>query len=269
MSGLVAFLKTYTHKDNGETNMLERMDKASDFRRAAWDSLGKGGWAPSVLGFVFCVFAIIVVTFFANTAMVALMKAWNLLNVEAEELSARRIEEVLMHVGKYAFAMLLAIVPRLYIESAANYGFSAMALAVMRQGARFGHAVSGFGHGWKSAWLRVLAGMYIFFWSLLLIIPGIRAFYSYRLMMFLMVERPELPSDKILNESKRLMDGRRWKLFCLDFSFIGWYLLGIFSFGLGFLFIVPYHYAACAAFYEDLLNRDEAGAFGAEYGADD
>ena len=249
--------------------MLERMDKASDFRRAAWDSLGKGGWVPSVLGFVFCAFAIIAVVFFAQTAMVAVLRAWDLSGVAADELSARRIEEVLMYVGKYAFAMLLAIVPRLYVESATYYGFSAMALAVMRRGATFGHALSGFGHGWKSAWLRVLAGMYIFCWSLLLIIPGIRAAYSYRLMMFLMVERPELPSDKILTESKRLMDGRRWKLFCLDLSFIGWYLLGVCSFGLGLLFVVPYHYAACAAFYEDLLNRDEAGAFGAEYGADD
>ena len=249
--------------------MLERMGKASDFRRAAWDRLRGGGWIPSVIGFAFCIFATMVVAALAHAAVAAVMQSWGMMHMGADEMSVRRIEDVLMRVGKCAFVLLIALVPRFYIESVVNYSMSSMALAVMRRGARFGHALSGFGHGWKSAWLRMLAGMYVFCWMLLFIVPGIRALYSYRLMMYLCVERPELPADQILTESKRLMDGRRWKLFCLDLSFIGWYLFGILTLGLGCLFVVPYHYAACAAFYEDVLNRDEAGAFGAEYGADD
>jgi len=247
--------------------MLGRMERARDFRAAAWDELGKSGWTPFMLGMIFCMATVMVVTFFANSLTVAVMRAWGLVDVPALEPSARSIEAVLMYVGKYAFALLLAVVPRLYIDSAVRYGFSSMALAVMRRGARFGHALSGFGHGWSTAWLRMLAGIYIFFWSILFIIPGIRAAYSYRMIMFLRVERPELPADKIISESKRLMDGHRWKLFCLDFSFIGWYILVVLTFGLGLVFVLPYHYTSCAAFYEDLLNRDEAGAFGEEYGA--
>ena len=38
--------------------MLERMERARDFRRAAWEGLGKGGWLPSILGYLFNGFTI-------------------------------------------------------------------------------------------------------------------------------------------------------------------------------------------------------------------
>jgi len=38
----------------------------------------------------------------------------------------------------------------------------------------------------------------------------------------------------------------------LDLSFIGWAILCLFTFGIGFLFLQPYVQSAHAAFYEDL-----------------
>ncbi|WP_347222634.1 DUF975 family protein, partial [Bacteroides congonensis] len=38
----------------------------------------------------------------------------------------------------------------------------------------------------------------------------------------------------------------------LDLSFIGWALLAIVTFGIGFLFLQPYMQVSRAAFYEDL-----------------
>jgi len=49
-----------------------------------------------------------------------------------------------------------------------------------------------------------------------------------------------------------MMKGNRWKLFCLFWRFFGWFLLGILSLGIGFLWIMPYLQTTLARFYDDL-----------------
>ncbi len=264
--------------------MLQRMECAKDFRNAAWEHLGKGGWMPSILGYLFnglTVGVVIVGLLYAVIVLAHVMGVDALVDLDRgvlrakgifEALTFNKIEdsETLSNVCIWISASSLLMLFALYMASIFRYGMSAMSMAVIRGGASFGHAVSGYGKGWRTVWLMALAEMYQFFWFLLLIVPGIRAFYSYRLIYFLKVDRPELPADKIIAESKRLMDGRRWKLFCLDISYIWWFLASaVLTNNILDIMVRPYHATACAAFYEDLLNRDEAGAFGAEYGADD
>ena len=55
-----------------------------------------------------------------------------------------------------------------------------------------------------------------------------------------------------MDESQRYMKGYKWQLFCLDFSFIGWILLGALCCGIGTLWVTPYQQAARANFYENL-----------------
>ncbi len=83
------------------------------------------------------------------------------------------------------------------------------------------------------------------------------AFYAYRMAFFLKADHPEWSAGKALAESKRMMKGHKWRLMCIDASFIGWLLLVIFTFGLATLFVSPYMGVANAAFYEDLLDRNE------------
>lgn len=56
------------------------------------------------------------------------------------------------------------------------------------------------------------------------------------------------------------MKGNRWKLFCLLWRFFGWFLLGILSFGIGFLWIMPYIQTTIARFYDDLKKEESAPA---------
>ena len=66
-----------------------------------------------------------------------------------------------------------------------------------------------------------------------------------------------------IEASKQMMDGNKWALFCLDFSFIGWALLSACTLGIGDLFLNPYTRMATAHFYLN-LSRGSAGS-----GADD
>lgn len=102
---------------------------------------------------------------------------------------------------------------------------------------------------------RFLTGLLIFLWSLLLIIPGIVATYTYAMVPYILAEDPEMTASDAIAASKRMMEGNRWRLFCLEFSFIGWILLSAFTLGIGNLFLTPYRAAAKAAFYRDLRGQ--------------
>lgn len=100
--------------------------------------------------------------------------------------------------------------------------------------------------------LGLMKNVFIFLWSLLFVIPGIVKTYSYSMAYYLRADHPEYEWDRCLKESARMMKGHKWALFCLDLSFLGWYLLGTLAFGIGILFVLPYREAAVANFYEDL-----------------
>ena len=103
-----------------------------------------------------------------------------------------------------------------------------------------------------------LVNLFTFLWALLLIIPGIMKAFSYALTPYILLDEPELTAKQAIARSCEIMQGRRWKLFCLYLSFIGWGILSLLTFGIGFLWLVPYMNASIAAFYEDARAEYEA-----------
>ena len=108
---------------------------------------------------------------------------------------------------------------------------------------------------WKTALCtNILAALKVFLWSLLLVIPGIVARYKYALTDYILAETPNIKASEALDISTTLMQGNKWRLFCLEFSFIGWDILAGFTFGIGNIFLTPYKEAAKAAFYMDVVR---------------
>ena len=135
--------------------------------------------------------------------------------------------------------------------------------------------------------MNFLTGLYIVLWTLLFIIPGIIKSFSYAMAPYILAEHPEMTASEAITESRHMMDGNKWRLFCLGFSFIGWDLLcilpvivavfaltgsilrsGASAYALlwiiplsiplsaGFLFLRPYEEAAWAAFYRDVSGTE-------------
>jgi uncharacterized membrane protein len=69
---------------------------------------------------------------------------------------------------------------------------------------------------------------------------------------YILAENPELTTKEALELSKKMMYGHRFRLFCLEFSFIGWAFLCVLSLGIGLIWLMPYTEAAKAAFYRDV-----------------
>lgn len=105
--------------------------------------------------------------------------------------------------------------------------------------------------------LKLLQNIFLGLWSMLFIIPGVVKSYSYAMSFYVQQQAENKNWRYALRESNRLMYGNRFKLFLLDLSFIGWYILGSMCLGIGFLFVIPYHRTARAAFFNSLLVADK------------
>ena len=118
---------------------------------------------------------------------------------------------------------------------------------------------------WKTtAVSRLLQSVYILLWSLLFIIPGIMAAYSYSMTGYIPAENPNMTADEAIARSKQMMDGNRWRLFCLQISFIGWSILSsLLTFGIGDLWLTPYRQAASAAFYREVSGTERCMLYSA------
>lgn len=104
-----------------------------------------------------------------------------------------------------------------------------------------------------------LKNLFIFLWSLLLIIPGIIKAFQYALVGYIISENPQISSKEALAKSQMMMKGYKWKLFALYLSFILWSILSILTFGmLGIFWVNPYKYHTHAAFYEAIKNNMQA-----------
>ena len=79
----------------------------------------------------------------------------------------------------------------------------------------------------------------------------IRASLAYSQVFFLLADRPALGAYEAINQSIRMMDGFKWKKFCLSWRFFGWILLSILTCCIGFLWLYPYMMTANAKFYDD------------------
>lgn len=103
--------------------------------------------------------------------------------------------------------------------------------------------------------LGILMSVYTALWFMLFFIPGIVKTYSYAMAPYIKADHPEYTPTEVITESRRIMNGNKMRLFCLQLSFIGWFFVSMFTLGIGMLWVTPYISAATAAFYEEI--RDE------------
>lgn len=94
--------------------------------------------------------------------------------------------------------------------------------------------------------LRVLIGCILF------VVPGIIAAYKYSMVNHVLADNPNFTPREALRHSAEIMQGNKWRLFCLHLSFFGWMILSVLTFGIALAWVYPYQQATMAAFYEDI-----------------
>lgn len=255
------------------------MKYASDFRRIARDAL-RGNWKIAVLtGFVAWLTGAALPASNSSGVNIDLSNAD--VNTLMDSLSPELLRTLLIP-GIVIFALLATWVIALFIISGAGkLGYAKFNLNLIdKKTACFSDLFSQFHRIGDGICMNILVGLFTALWMLLFIIPGIIKMYSYSMTPYIYSENPQLSANDAITESRRIMDGNKWRLFCLEFSFIGWELLAaapaillmpllFFDSSVAFviwlipsllfafitqLFIIPYQQAARAAFYREISH---------------
>ena len=105
--------------------------------------------------------------------------------------------------------------------------------------------------------LAILTAVFITLWSFLFIIPGIIAAFAYSQSQYIIIDEKDLKPLEIIKKSKEMMKGHKIDLFILSLSFIGWAILGVFTFGILYIWLIPYMSVTLANFYNDVKSQQK------------
>ena len=259
------------------------MKLADDFRRIAREAL-RGRWPVAVLtGFVAVLIGAAGGGGRGGNSNRAQISRGELDSFLQSELWHRIMPLVVSAVVFLAVWTLIAFV----IGGAGRLGSAKFNLNLVDgKEAKLSDLFSQFDRLWAGFCMQFLRTLYLLLWTLLFVIPGIIKEYSYAMSYYILAEHPEMTANEAITESRRMMDGNKWRLFCLGFSFIGWDLLcalpvlilvfpmtgsilrggGVYSLlwiiplsiplSAGHLFLRPYREAAFAAFYRDISGTE-------------
>lgn len=169
-------------------------------------------------------------------------------------------------VGAYiVFALLMGIISSTGVGSLILYGamiigYAALWVNLSRNGKiDFYDLFNGFKNDFVNTLIfGLLYQIFIALWSMLFVIPGFVKIYSYSMAPYILADYPELSGNDAITASRKLMNGKKARLFGLDFSYIGWIILSALTFGILFLWVGPWMEAAHADFYESI--KDEVPA---------
>jgi len=154
--------------------------------------------------------------------------------------------------GVYRFPAI-GIIFTLIIAGPMAVGISIFALSIARkQGAALEQLFFGFQNFAVALSAYLLMILFVFLWTLLLVIPGIIMAIAYSQTFFILADDNSIGAMDALRKSQKMMDGYKWKYFCLGFRFIGWGLLCCLTLGIGFLWLMPYIQVTFAKFYDDI-----------------
>lgn len=154
------------------------------------------------------------------------------------------------------FVVLMAVVILLdvFIFNPLEVGCKKYYLRNLNEPAQVGNIGYAFDNNYKNITKTMFfRDLFTVLWTLLFIIPGIVKSYEYQMIPYLLADNPQMTKEQAFQESKRMMQGQKWKAFVLDLSFIGWNILSALTLGiLGIFYVQPYMDATHAALYEAL-----------------
>lgn len=109
----------------------------------------------------------------------------------------------------------------------------------------------------SKSWFFALIGVVLY---IVTIVYVVSRSLLYSLAYFIAYDEPSLSSKECVEKSESLMLGNRGNYLLLELSFIGWAFLACLTFGIGFLWLIPYMQVSLVCFYEKVAKIEEKPA---------
>ncbi len=228
------------------------MLKSKELRAKAWESLKGKYWMA---------FAVILVTgligSIGNSFVSFAQNLGEVLGlVNPDELDSTMAIGALVLNCVVMFSAIIGSLFGIFVANAITVGVSNYFIKNTYSKPSFKDAFSGFKVKYgRNIGTLFITGIKVVLWSILFIIPGIIKTYEYAIIPYILADDAEISSKDVFKKAKQMMKGNKWRLFKLEFSFIGWFVLCVLTLGIGTLFLIPYVNAANAEFYAELKNK--------------
>lgn len=134
-----------------------------------------------------------------------------------------------------------------------EWGFTVYFLSLIRQeDIRYERLFEGYKDFIRTFLMEFLYCLAVAVGTCLFIVPGIILGIGLCMAPYILKDDPQISAMDALMKSWQMTRGHKMKLFWLGLSFIGWIILSLCTFGLGFFLLAPYMEATFAHYYEDI-----------------
>ena len=228
------------------------MSNSKELRKRAWQSLKGKYWMA---------FAVVLVTGLIGSVGSAFISFGQNLSevlglVDPAEMDSTMALGALVLNGVVIISAIIGGLYSIFVTDALTVGVNNYFIKNTDSKPSFADAFSGFKVKYgRNIGTLLLVGIKTVLWTLLFIIPGIIKSFEYAIIPYILADDPEISSKDAFKKAKQMMNGNKWRLFKLEFSFIGWTLLCVLTLCIGAAFLIQYVNAATAEFYVELKNN--------------
>ena len=141
----------------------------------------------------------------------------------------------------------------LFIQCPISIGLATYSLAIANQkDYSYNQIFTGFKYFFKALFLFLLFNILFLIAFICLIIPGIIIALMFSQIFYIIADDPETGVIDAFKKSASLMKNKKLQLFGLGMRYFGLFILGVFTLGIWWLWLIPQAYVSFAIFYKEL-----------------
>ena len=110
-------------------------------------------------------------------------------------------------------------------------------------------------NGFKPIIFTLIYTLIVFLGLTLLVVPGIILGLMYSQVFYILADNPDIGVTEAFNMSSKMMKNNMLQLFMLNLEALLYFIAGIFTLLIWWVWLVPRYYVAFAAFYEAIKNE--------------
>jgi len=107
-------------------------------------------------------------------------------------------------------------------------------------------------NGFKPIIFMLIYTLIVFLGLILLVVPGIILGLMYSQIFFILADDPDIGVIEAFNLSNKMMKNNMWQFFMLNLEALLYFIAGVFTFFIWWIWLLPRYSIAYAGFYEEL-----------------
>ena len=141
----------------------------------------------------------------------------------------------------------------LFIAGPISIGLAAYSLSIANEeDYSYNQIVAGFKYFFKALFLYLLFNISVLIGIILLIIPGVVLFLMFSQIFYITAQNPQIGVIDAFKKSASLMKNKKLQYLGLGLRYILFFILGVFTLGIWWLWLTPQMYVSFAIFYKEL-----------------